>query len=635
MKLPTRLPQRLPWADPLPAGPSGGRAVTPQYTIRVRDANLVPQGQLAAWTEGDIVLRMNDVGKWALTVKADDALRQYFATRGGGIIVSVDLGDGKGSQTVMSGPVWAIDRLGIDNYYTIGGPTDEWWLKARNVLPQGGRPYMEAALSIAPLRYYRLGEAAGTVAADTSLFAQNATYSAAGVTYGVAGAVAGDPNTAVTLNGTTGWISVPTTGLPTGNIPWTIVASTWMSGNPTSTAWIAGWGNGAIGKNPLLYINTSGQPFVTAQSWGDAGGGAALSLSAWHLLVGTWDGGSMTLYVDGVQRGASTTPGPISTPTTGLTSAIGANGTGSANFFGGRVDEVEMSQTALSAAQVAALYAAWRATHGAYDVRTGICSTVLLGYVNANLIAPTNTDRRNTHIVAALDPVIGTSVSGNARGDNLLALMQQLASSGGDIGFRVLQTANGVLTFSIYQPNDRTTTAKFSQDLKNLFDFSYSLAGPLSNSTEVWGGGVGAARTSLVVQDATSIAAWGLVEGPIIDARDTSDVPTMTQRAQADINANTEQTNLAITPGDTGTVRYGRDYTLGDIVAMTIDGNAITNKIRSVHIELKSPGDEERITPGIGNPTQGDVAHWFDAYQARQQMLTRIQTNIIQIGTRQ
>src|SRR5258708_2908955 len=129
---------------------------TPQYTIRMRDASLNPQGALSAWTAGDIVLRMNDVGKWALTVKANDPLRQYF-TRGNGIIVTRDRGDGSGAQTIMSGPIWVIDRLGKDNYYTLGGVTDDWWLAARNVLPAGGRPYMEAVLRDAPARYHRLG----------------------------------------------------------------------------------------------------------------------------------------------------------------------------------------------------------------------------------------------------------------------------------------------------------------------------------------------------------------------------------------------------------------------------------------------------------------------------------------------
>ena len=634
MKLPARLPQRSPWADPSVVQTTGGK-VTPQYSIRVRDANLIPQGQLAAWTAGDLMLRMNDVGKWALTVKADDPLRQYFATRGGGIIVSVDLGDGKGSQTVMSGPVWAIDRLGMDNYYTIGGPTDEWWLKARNVLPQGGRPYMEVLLRDSPSRYLRLGEASGTVATDSSLLAVNGTYINA-PTLGVAGAVPGDPNTAITLAAASSQrVTIPTTGLSVGNTPRAFKIALKIAAAPGSSQYVLDFGNTTRTnlQNMALFVDTAGK--LNADCGGAAllTSAAALTTGVWHEIAFTWDATTLRLYIDTVQVGTGATPGTLAIPAA-PTLVLGASAA-TANFLSGSLDEFAVYPAALSAAQVAAHNVAFGLTHGIYDTRTGVCSTVLLGYVNANLIAASNLARRNAFIVAALDPQIGTSVSANARGDNLLALMQQLASSGGDIGFRVLQTANGVLTFSIYQPNDKTATAKFSQDLKNLFDYNYSLAGPISNSTEVWGGGLGTARNVVLTEDPTSIAAWGLVEGPIIDARDTSDVPTMTGRGQADINANTEQTNLAITPGDTGTVRYGRDYVLGDIVQMTIDGNTITNKVRSVHIELKSPGDQERITPGIGNNTQGDVARWFDAYQARQQMLARVQQQINKAGTLQ
>lgn len=633
MRLPARLPQRPPWATPL-AVPSSG-VVRPQYTIRVRDANLVPQGQLSAWTAGDLVLRMNDVGKWALTVKADDSLRSYFATRGGGIIVSVDLGDGKGSQTVMSGPVWAIDRLGLDNYYTIGGPTDEWWLRARNCLPQGGRPYMEVLLRDSPSRYLRLGEASGTVATDSSLSAVAGTYVNA-PTLGVVGAVPGDPNTAITLAAASSQrVTIPTTGLSVGNTPRAFKVALKIAAAPGASQYVLDFGNAIRTnlQNMGLFVDSAGK--LNADVGGAAllTSAAALTTGVWHEIALTWDSTTLNLWIDNVQVGSGATPGTLAIPAA-PTLVLGASAA-AANFLSGSLDEFAVYPAALSAAQIAAHNVAFTQTHGAYDVRTGLCSTVLLGYANANLIAPVNLARRNAFIVAALDPQIGTSVSANARGDNLLALMQQLASSGGDIGFRVLQTANGVLTFSIYQPNDRTTAVKFSQDLKNLFDYSYSLAGPLSNSTEVWGAGLGTARNVVLIEDPTSIAAWGLVEGPILDARDTSDVPTMTGRGQADIFANTEQTNLIITPGDTGTVRYGRDYALGDIVSMVIDGNTITNKVRSVHIELKSPGDQERITPAIGNNTQGDVARWFDAYQARLQTLNRVQQKINALGTQQ
>lgn len=601
------------------------KADRPQYTIRVRDASGNPQGALSAYDGGDLLLRMNDVGKWALTVRADDPLRSLFAVRGAGIIVSRDRGDGSGAQTLMSGPIWSIERRGTDNTYTLAGVTDEWWLKARIALPTGGRVYMEQVLLANPYRYARLDEASGLVAADSSPNKLNGAYSAAGVTYGVAGAVAGDPDTAVTLTpASSGMVTFASaTGLPTGAAAGG-VALIWagkFAANPASAQMLSQVGTNSTNQNLLLKLNTSGT--VTFGNSTTVTSPSALSTGVYHLVVGVWDGANLLLYVDGALV-AGPTAATLSLSYGATAWAIGAS-TSAGSFFAGQVDECAVAPL-MSGTDVARLWASFNVSHAAYDARSGVASTVLLGYVNANLITPTNADRIMPLLVAAADPGVGTSVSGNARGDNLLTLLQQLASSGGDIGFRVQQTANGVLTFTVYQPVDRSGSAKFSQDLQNLFDYAYSLGGPNANAVMAWGGGVGAARTSVQVRDTSSIASWGLVE-ELIDARDTSDTATMQQRGQAEVNAQSEQTNLALTPRDTASVQYGRDYNLGDIVAVTIDGNIITNKIRSVHIQLQAP-DQEIITPGIGNPSQGEVARWFDAYASRQQALTRVQARL-------
>ena len=602
--------------------------VAPQYTIRVRDANYVPQGALTSWDAGDVVLQMNDVGKWALTVRADDPLRSLFATRGAGVIISRDRGDGSGAQTLMSGPIWSIERKGKENTYVIGGPTDEWWLKARRALPAGGRPYVEQTLLTTPLRAYRLDEASGTVMTDISGNAQNGTYVGA-PTLGVAGSVSGDPDTASSFNGTSQRATFPVSGLPTGNAPWSLRIACKYSSAPASAAALLNFGTwGTTKASPHIGMSTGGGVYAGTYS-GDTAATSALSTGAWHHVVATWDGTTLRVYLDNV-AGPTATPGTLSVGTHGA--AIGASESGAA-WFGGTLDEAAVWGVCLTPAQIAADYTAWSATHGAYDTRSGVASTVILAYVNANLIAPLNIDRDMTFLAAAADPLVGSTVSGNARWDELLTLCQQLASSGGDIGFRVVQTANGALTVSVYQPTDKSGNAKFSQDLQNVFDYHYSLAGPQANSFDVLGAGTGAARTVVLAQDATSIANWGLVEG-VHDARGTADTPTLRQQGQADLNAQSEQTNLALTPRDTATVQYGRDYNLGDIIAVTVDGNTITNKIRSVHLQLTQP-DQEIVTPGIGNPTQGQVARWFDAYQARQQTLARVQQQINQLSAAQ
>jgi len=77
-----------------------------------------------------------------------------------------------------------------------------------------GSPYASAILADHPSIYYRLDETAGPTAFDSSGQGQNGQYGA-GVTYNVPGALAGDPDTAV--SGTAEILSAPSTALPSGS----------------------------------------------------------------------------------------------------------------------------------------------------------------------------------------------------------------------------------------------------------------------------------------------------------------------------------------------------------------------------------------------------------------------------------
>lgn len=262
----------------------------------------------------------------------------------------------------------------------------------------------------------------------------------------------------------------------------------------------------------------------------------------------------------------------------------------------------------------------------AYDTRSGVASTLLRGYVDANAGPSAPTPFPVPGLVLAADPLIGSTVNGNLRYDVLLTALQQLAISGGDLGFRVLQTDNGVLTFSIYQPATKSN-AIFSRDLGNLLDFSYTLDGPAANYYTAAGGGDGASRTIVTGQDSASVSTWGVVWG-FIDTRDTTDTTTMTQRINAQIAQDASQTNLSITPQDTPALQYGRDYNLGDVVNVQVDGETITDTIRQVHFQLNGT-DQELITPGIGNAGNGQIYELFSpqyrALKAVQAKLHRLQ----------
>jgi hypothetical protein len=86
-----------------------------------------------------------------------------------------------------------------------------------------------------------------------------------------------------------------------------------------------------------------------------------VAASTWIHAAGVWDGDTMRLYVDGVQRGD-----PVNLPAPLFDSSdvlIGADATGptALDFFEGRVDDVRVYARALTGVEIARLFDATRA----------------------------------------------------------------------------------------------------------------------------------------------------------------------------------------------------------------------------------------------------------------------------------
>lgn len=138
----------------------------------------------------------------------------------------------------------------------------------------GGRrlDYRAAVLATNPLAYWRLGETSGTVARD-EMGLNHGTYVNA-PTLGVPGLLAGDPDTAVTLNGTNQAVKIITpTGLPVGAVDRTIMV--WAQTTP----------------GPF-------QPFFSHGTWGVSGLFVYLEGDG-HFITGKWLNSVLESKVDG------------------------------------------------------------------------------------------------------------------------------------------------------------------------------------------------------------------------------------------------------------------------------------------------------------------------------------------------
>ena len=217
--------------------------------------------------------------------------------------------------------------------------------------------YAEAIASDEPVSYWRLGESGGPIVADS---AGTATAEAgAGVTFGAAGAIGSDSNTAATFDGSSGLVSTqaPVQG------PNAFALEAWFRTTSTMGGKVVGFGNSRTGESTMadrhLYLDASGRVFfgVYPGSRRTVQSAAGLNDGQWHHIVGTLGPTGMELYVDGALVGqrADTT----SAQNYAGYWRIGGDRTWTGQpYLNGSIDEVAVYGAPLTAERVAAHYVA-------------------------------------------------------------------------------------------------------------------------------------------------------------------------------------------------------------------------------------------------------------------------------------
>jgi hypothetical protein len=218
--------------------------------------------------------------------------------------------------------------------------------------------YPEVVLSDHPLGYWRLGDT-GTVAVDET-GAHDGTYSGS-CTQNVKGAIAGDPNTAVTFDGSTCKIAIPAAFSFAGTAAFSVELWAATSANTVFQMMFCDETRNAedpIDGYALLVTPTSASGgFQLEREIAMAGDKTPIDPvagSGYQHVVATYDGSDLALYVNGILFGK--TPDTRSAAAITQDALIGQSMTG--NPFTGTLDEVAVYGTALSATRVAAHYAA-------------------------------------------------------------------------------------------------------------------------------------------------------------------------------------------------------------------------------------------------------------------------------------
>jgi hypothetical protein len=159
------------------------------------------------------------------------------------------------------------------------------------------------------------------------------------------------------------------------------------------------------------------------------------------------------------------------------------------------------------------------------------------------------------------------------------------------------------LQFQVYQPTDRSLTARFSFDLGNLTDASYTTTPPTMTRALVVAGGASSPRVCKLYDRADSLIPGLLIEGFVdktdVDTASVDLTAQMDQAADEALTSGASQGNLSMTPIDIPDLAFGVDYSVGDIVSCQVRNAFFSDVVREVTINAdSSSGTTVRATLG-------------------------------------
>jgi len=267
------------------------------------------------------------------------------------------------------------------------------------------------------------------------------------------------------------------------------------------------------------------------------------------------------------------------------------------------------------------------------DIRTGVAEDIMRQYVAYNIADPYADDPDNPHptwgynsrrieglTLQIVNAHQGAVVTGNARFDQLGKLLSDIATQGG-VGFDIVQVSARRKELQIYTPADKSGLIRMDIDNDLLEKTSYGFGAPTATRVVMAGQGDGTDRQLLLVtspsaEDAED--AWGFKVETFKDRRDTNDPAELTQDGESVVAENGKTiTSLSVTPSDNVSMVYGRDWFLGDIVSVDVDGTPIKAVVTEATISISDDG--LLVAATVGDPTGFDYDSRIIAAQQNQE----------------
>jgi hypothetical protein len=228
--------------------------------------------------------------------------------------------------------------------------------------------------------------------------------------------------------------------------------------------------------------------------------------------------------------------------------------------------------------------------------------TIIRTIVNENCGPGALTARRIPNFVLDTLAAVGTNTTVKTRFEPVLDVCRAAASSGGGIGFYTRQDA-GQIKFGCYTPADKTSTARFSTGLGNLRSLAYKQSAPTVTHALVAGNETSGStvRTFVEIGDTTAASTWWRVEKYVDGNADNNTNGELTTAGSNELAEGAAPVELATVTVDTEDLQAGRDFGLGDRVAISLPhGLQVTDVVRAINLHA-TPDSGELVTSVVGS----------------------------------
>ena len=262
---------------------------------------------------------------------------------------------------------------------------------------------------------------------------------------------------------------------------------------------------------------------------------------------------------------------------------------------------------------------AWTAQSVSHYVSTGIGESELRELVNRQVGSVALASRQVPGLQLGTAVGVGTTITVRERFTPLLDAMRSAAEAGGGLAFDVRDTLAGTQQFVVWQPTDRTETARFGVELGNVASLEIRRTSPVATTALVAGTEELAARQTFEKSNTAAVTTWGRRE-LFVDQRQATDsdnpdptTPSPEQVAEYEKAADEaladqgEQFAVAAVTIDTPQLQWGRDYNLGDKVSVLTPFGPVADLVRQVDLAVDDTGVEDiRSTIGTNDIASDD-----------------------------